>query len=138
MIDKVRDASLSSNIISVSTHLYKRIVSPFVGPLVCWSVGDAFFLWRKTQNPNLSSDINITITIATTTTTTNTTTTAETTQHWSIKPLKAEIMLQDTLGPISHYIINTTNTTTTNHHCYTLWTHRWSRAGLVRCVHASL
>ena len=129
MIDKVRDASLSSNIISVSTHLYKRIVYPLVGPLVCWSVGDAFFLWRKTQNPNLSSDINITITIATTTTSTipttttttttntTTTTTAETTQHWSIKPLKAEIMLQDTLGPISHYIINTINTTTTNHHC---------------------
>ena len=40
MIDKVRDASLSSNILLVSTHLYKRdpLVN-LVDPSVGWSVG---------------------------------------------------------------------------------------------------
>ena len=37
----------------------------------------------------------------------------------------------EALQPLYHQHHQSTTTTTTKHHCYTLWTHRWSRAGLV-------
>ena len=147
-MDQPQDPSLSSNIISVSTHLYKR---------GCLSVGWSivllvmrFFYGGKRAN-------NVWLTNPRTLTNHQTSTPLSPPppppslqplpppppppSQW--KPLnigrfshsRGKISLRDTLGPFSHYIINTTitttTTTTTNRHCYTLWTHRWSRAGLV-------